>query len=769
MILKLKGGSIDISNEQVNVDWQNIRFSGGLRDAYTTDIQIPANHKNINILNCSGLLDSPQQKFGDYITPATVTISDEPMDVLVEVSSITEETITLTLFEQTIPAEYFDKKIGDYFVDDWNSIWVWSVNSDTDSSGMFRKYDYGMSFNDRYAQYHPTMKLNDLIAEISNQTNYNFQLVDDDLYLMATKKTVCPQNTRQMIHCWCGESSSGTKPFYLCGGQHVVNDLEGVDYNTKFMESDVTKITFNRHCVMTGYLYYSMRAKAVGSLPSSGRVVALMKNGQFLDNKLCTWNGSRCGLGVYQLMNYTFEAGDVLEIKATNPQYNKFFQVILDVEYSDYQIEDEDYGEELKYAPNHPTLYFFPNTDIDDREPMYFDYRFWSKNLGGGVSFGMFLPYRGYSYFGYYCNLPSFSVKDLIHSMCWYLGKKPKMVNDTISYVDANESAVLKLGIVSTKQPCCDKLGKASEIGYNNDKAPTTIHFDNFFTENEKWLHKSVFEYVANGKNGLGKIDQYSIETDDEGKVTVNFEDIQNPVIMSLQQNNGGGWILKQPHEIGDLGIGNLTTIMQCKIDTYDKVKDLDYVYLDGRKFMVIDGTYDTSTHLSTLNTLLISTSIPKYNNIIIIPAIGEIVKDANDNYDIITNVITNTNVFEGRIRVWQRTNTLPSVHISNAEINPTSALISIKVAENLPSVGIDEVSIGTTMAKISIDVVEPSIYDDMVLIGEWDFKDKDSDIALGKLNKGDYYVEIEVKVSYQGKTKPNVKYKKAEYTFQIK
>lgn len=730
MIIRLSGGDLDISEENVGISWENIRFSGGLSDAFTSDITIPATNENIRILNASGLLDSPNQMFGDYITPATLSMSGmPPMDVRLQVTGVTDDEISVTLYEATIPTEFYDKKLTDIFTDDQDTIWVWSTNTYGNEPTYFRRYNYGMNFSGWRAMYHPVMKLNNIIDDINTETGYNLPHTDDDLFMMASKKCVCPQNPIQVIEWW---RSSGHY-FNLVGGQHIVNDVEGIDNDTKVMESSTQQIKFNRHCRAEIKTWWSFKVQYT----TQNYDIHIQKNGVDLGLYYMDTSYWEHDFGAFSTINTTFEAGDVLEIWGNFNLHQKMCDIVTVITYSDYEIDENDYGTELLYRGNHPSLHFFPTNDPEEAEDMWFDYRTWTKQIGRDTSQfpatpiyrSVTLPYVGFCYFGYWANVPEISVKDLLYGLCFYMGKKIKTSNYNVEFVPSDTSVDVE-GIVTNKQPVSDKLGKTNIIKWlGDDTNPLRIEFNNRFLSDSVTLHESPFAYVGGQNNPFGTIPlavipQYSLEQDSNEDWSVKYDEIEGLVIVRNAVDDRTWRYLAQPASLTDLGIGKLNTVMQCTIETFSNAFGYDFVYLDGRKYMVISGEKDAETGITTLETLLMSTSVPDSWNIIIIGTITGLTLSGCDNLTV----------------TWR----------DSSNIRTKKKLVVYKQESGgIPVVSFDTITPAKTAIKGTYRADEGSGGKESVY-GSYDVTDLDS-YTLEHLPDGNYRIELNT-ISYDDK-----------------
>ena len=98
--IQINGGTLDVLDGQaMELEVTAMRFSGGIRDAYTNDLSLPKTKNNIKLLDCYNLLDSPNQLYGSKIQPAVLTVDGYMLDVHLQVVEVTDDEITVCLYE----------------------------------------------------------------------------------------------------------------------------------------------------------------------------------------------------------------------------------------------------------------------------------------------------------------------------------------------------------------------------------------------------------------------------------------------------------------------------------------------------------------------------------------------------------------------------------------------------------------------------------------------------------------------------------------------
>lgn len=627
LTIQLKDGFLDVYTQDIDWTWQTIRFSEGIRDQFSTDITIPKTENNMRLLDVAGLLDSMTQPLGTQVAPCVMNLGDNIMDVYLQVVSVREEEMTVCVFEKTIPKTIIDTNIGKFVVDDDSSIFVWNVNTRHAYPNDFKTYWYGMGYNANYAQLHPAKDINEVIQRVNAGAGINMPLSPSSKYVVATKKTVCPQNKIQVIEGhWTKDSGNYA---VLSGGQHITNDCE-FSYSP-----DSTTVTFNRACKVTGKIYYSFKKKSTvtNSFPLY----------------ICRYNqGEPVFAPAYTIPSNSFASfvladnyqaqmkqGSELRVQCNNTNKYDMLNFVLVLTITDYTITEDDYGEELKYVGRTPRLQVWSDDGL-----FKFGSNAWQDMVddsGGGYTYCWFdgttyqthyhqtghatqqqtqafiLEWCSLAYFGYWCNMPDIKVKELMWGLCWTDGKK--LVNTTIhnmwmlekvlQYQDANDTAVIE-GWISETRISSDRLGKDNYIlssGQDEEHAAPISHIDNQWLENTKKLHESPFSYAPWRFNYWYCLDQYSDPDydSDTDEYKCKFNDVDGFAVAEA----GSVPTLLYRLEYDEMGFQNMTQSIEVDIHTYNDVKNLDFVFLDGRKYMVIEGSTDLKTGESTLSALL--------------------------------------------------------------------------------------------------------------------------------------------------------------------
>lgn len=610
--IQMRNGMLDVNNgQEVSFGWKSFRFSDGLRDQYTNDIELPKTHNNVMILDCYNLLDSPQQLYGNQIKPAILTVDGRMTDCYLQVVSVNDDTISVCLYEKTFPMDIRDKNIGRMFEDNHYSIIAWNVNSLTAYPNWFKTYDYGMPYSVNHAQLHPVKKLNDLLPTIASTCNITIPTINPDWYVMATGKYVCPQNTIQYVE---GRMNPSDHTFSIMGGQHITNDLE---YSSTL--TDNYKIIFNRACNVSMRIWVSFKSK------NTSYKAPFVVNHYHYDTQTNTTkqyyldglqytNNITTGTAVFNVqrndnISFNFFGGSAFDMVS----------MVAELTITDYEIKEDDYGQDLQYVSRLPRLTVY-NYVTAAYEYWYFDTTTYTlvmhKKNNNPSTLHIQIPttWASFAWFGFYANLPEMGVADLIWGIGWLLGMKPTIANGTLEFEDAYSSIVLSDGWITNIRPSSTYFGMKNYIRYNgDDNAEPITEIDNIWLETEKVLHESPFGNVENLSQFAGIVYQYSNpEYDNEtGEYSCDFEDVGFVIVQNITSVGNMQVISPAVRDIPlkTLGFEDITSIMEVDIESFDTpTEPVDYIYLDGRKYMTIEGNFDLKTKKSTITAVLVPT-----------------------------------------------------------------------------------------------------------------------------------------------------------------
>lgn len=589
--ISLENGDLELYKDSNIVwSWTAFRFQDKLRDQYTNNFSIPKTMENIKSLGIYSLLDTPDIQFRGRIQPAMLYIGEQTIPIYIQVVSINEKDIDICIFEDKLTYTIKNKTLNEFFVDDSSSIYEWFRESNTLYPNEFKVYNYGAPYytksitlfpsklNAQYAQVHPSKPLNDILQYVISELGANIVNINPELRLLASKRVVCPQNTTQVLEFNSIGSKLSNNLFTIYGGQHIVNDVS---------QTGIQQITFNRDVNAVIDLYSIWSTKFTFNQNSK---IQLIVNGS-------VWNTFNIPSYTYDTgckkatFRKSFKEGDTLSFKFEDANHYINTSWVAHMEYSNYEITEDDYGTNLEYTPRRASLSYWPNNQQS--------YNYWMD--GSTISIGglsMTTEPLALSYFGYYCNLPKISLGDVLYSLQWILGGKLKQDGDHI-YFDGKfyngevEGQLDKLIFSS------NTIGQKNYVKFNDEENPISIaNIDNEWLEYEKNLHINTFRYLPQNV-----IPQYESTTNEEGETVYEFQDSDVPVLFR--------WINEKAFNPG-LFLFDLNNISQSKeiqltiFNAPMNILDLDTIYLDGRTYYIINGEKDLNTNIVKIKAILI-------------------------------------------------------------------------------------------------------------------------------------------------------------------
>lgn len=590
----LPNGELDIYDGQ-SIDWTYtpIRFTDGITEPYTTDFDIPNNRHNTALLTACGLLDSGN-RFGSRLEPANLSSNGVVINVYIQVVGITDDDITIALFEKAIPTDVMSSKLKELVRDDHNSIFDWDLDSDTRTPSVFKRYMYGDFRDWHYAQYHPSMNANSMIDLLSIGSGYNLPHTDPTFWVTATGKTVCPQNRTQVIEIGFSGGDYGK----VSGGQHIANDLEWS------WSPDQEEIVFDRAANATVQIWVSY-GKRAGDQNERYFETILQKEGNFPSQTHITvlpWNGRyRVVHDTYQVANMYIGQGTKLRFRLQGNSALEFANAVVVITYSDYGITDDDYGKELQYVARKPKL-VYRDYDAAAASDMLFNGMTYTQQIDIGAYDTVTLPYVSFSYIGFWCNLADTELKDFLWGLAWMTETKFQKRNWDYYFDPAYDSYEID-GEITVIETSNDALGQRNHLlfaGEDEDDANVVSEIDNFWLEPDKAVHESPFAYSLRTLGTWAYFPQYSDNEYDEekGSYDCRYEDVDGLALSYIDQGTPNLLLrLEIPHFTFD----EVTESTTVEIETYDNVARADIVYLHGRKFLVQEIDTDISTGLSTI------------------------------------------------------------------------------------------------------------------------------------------------------------------------
>lgn len=561
----------------------NIRFCESvLSDDFTTDFDVPLTRKNRRLL---GL-------YTEFYTGHPQRVAcvaykrGERYTAQLTVNSTTETTANVTLFTPVLFASIDNLSLWRLQVDSASTIYKWAEDAAALDTVPFPKYisEKG-NFAGCYAR-HAVATHTDIMQGVLATQGGNLSLDESefvavgwdlqDLTVVATKKTVCPQNTRQSLLCI---AAAGKTDFSIFGGQHIVNDLEceAVQYSGGLWvpEDYATTITFNRRC----------NAKITAEVCQENYpefTADIYLNGSPLGALDCT--GTRPSV-TQKVTNVLLSAGDELTIKADYQvqQYDKV--IMIEIEYSNYTITEADYENELYYLP------------------VSAKWSSWCSIAGIDTTY----PHSdwSFSYFGLWCNMPEISIKSYLTTVSWVAG---------MQYVlEQSPTLTLKLTALSDEAKTIEKhwvesvamtsstIGRTNIIRYKDGKPSAILTAEGSELEGEKVIFESEFSNVkATRDPKKGYVPIYEMEQDDEvldaHNWKVNYEDCEGYLGLLYYNPDLPISSLGTPPALTTMEMQDFVSVVEVKGWTRKDIRRDSSVIIDGLRFALTSVEWDDDT-----------------------------------------------------------------------------------------------------------------------------------------------------------------------------
>ena len=616
MEIYVENQQIHITKGDVSLNWTNIRFDSSVADEWSTEIELPNDKWNINLLDAYGLLD--RGALFNHKIKCLVMVDSVARDGYLQILTIEEHSIKARVFLLMFPYEVLDKKVCEYYPKN-DIVYRWDRYSHINTTiagevaGIF-PYDYSEKdfYSNIFAQWHASCSVSHIIDLIQSAENITLPTVSNTLWELAARKKVCPSNPYQVMMGSFKHSNAITdRNLEMAGGQHITNDLlsdwkysnfkwlpdwsnwnyleTAMDWCENAKKMDV--ITFNRSC--TAHIkVYACATKIGGILIPRKNGVNLAPAAASAVPSFTTGTWSESDVLIFDDW-VDFDDGDELTFHYSGSAQvgGRFLQYSVVIEYEHYDWDENDYDVDLEYIPA-PFCIFYNWTS--GGVTTYDDKHDFAGNGDGTHS----LEDYSFTYFGVYSNLErEMTVREYISDLCWIANQKLYLDKNELIFMSPNVARSITANMKMI-EPATDKLGQNNKIGYRDAEEQLEFAIDNEFLDDEMELHISHFytnEYIPQYSYEM----TYSEKPNNSGDkwvtdVKVNFEDL-SPVIMSATYN-GSVYTMEKAPDLQGLGLSHLTNATQITFATFDTVWDCDYVYVDGHKYMVISGEEDMQT-----------------------------------------------------------------------------------------------------------------------------------------------------------------------------
>lgn len=595
------------SDTDITWSWTDFRFRDKLTDQYTNNFTIPKTENNIKALDIYSTLDSKDVQFGEEISPADFVLNGEVMSIYIQVISATDNEIEIAIFEDTFSAIDKQKVINDELIDDPSTILCWDMWSMTTYPNKFVSYNYGMSYNWHLAQRHPYVKLKRDILDNLDLKGYQIDpgvFNQYDWRILCSKKVVCPQNTTQVVQYRTTGYSLANNNIPCRCSQHITNDAS--------YEVEEGVITFNRSCSFD--LEFDFLWQKKNTFHQNSNIKVFIGGQQVYQMGMYSASATEA-YKHFSLDNggnhFSVNAGDTLFLRFEDANNFKSISIVMDIEYDQYEITEEDYGTELTYIDILPALYYVTNNAVSPNNYNWanFPMNGTTQNILGKTGT---LKRLSFAYFGQYCNIPKMKLGDLLYSLQWMIGGELKedrrrnlLYFDILPHIYPSSpyDNEIYMNEINKLEFHSDKVGKKNYIKYKDEEFPTAITtINNKWLEEEKVWHEVIFHYFNDNV-----INQYSLDITDEENVKLNFNDIENPVIFNYNNR-------VEPIPLKKFDMENIWFSKEIEFSFYDtpmQFRENHDIIIDGRIYYVISGEQDIEKKISTIRAILVQYNIP--------------------------------------------------------------------------------------------------------------------------------------------------------------
>ena len=565
--IALMGGMLDVPAQEISSSFASMRFADVIPDTYTTDIDLPRTAHNVALLGAYGELDRGQmfgRRIACFISSDTIN-----SDGYLTVNRLTETTITITVYYGII-AEPFDRPIRELVTDSGMTAYfkMDKYYSASHSISNVSRYDFYASLlaqapNIGVAQPFPPYSNNGyplppcvqvkwLLSQIGNAVGITLPYLNDDLLYIVAKEF---KQTRNTPSVWT---------FHNDGSSLTTSTQLGVSFNYTCDNGSQKeyKITVDEDCTVTFKCYCTGRTTI--------HTMYLIVNGVSSQ-----YRGFASAWDTYTRTE-TLTAGSEAKLQIDNGGGD--FVVVMEVSGMTNLPSDEPQDLDTKLFGHNVEEYLYTNC-----------------------------PQQALCYMGAVGNIGDFTVKELLTAICWQFGHKVVKVGGVLSFAQPTATKTLRNATLTAFEPVYDKLGQYNHVK-RRDGNEIQWSIDNLLLSDNVTKDVDIYSKAVNASNLVGMnfllAEIFSWEadlTDMPIKWEVSVEDIDGLVMGRLNTSN---WKLYVLSTLSSLGLDELGKVALTTWQTYEDVSEYDYVFIDGHKYMIVDGTTDEETGLCEFRAL---------------------------------------------------------------------------------------------------------------------------------------------------------------------
>lgn len=581
MQIALMGGMLDVPAQEISSSFASMRFAESIPDQWTTDIELPRTARNVSLLGAYGELDRGQL-FGEKIPCFIATERHNDVGCLT-VDRLTEDTITVTVYFGTLPTEILDTKIRDIIADDAYTtaeMVDYDYNPSVKSCGKYNFYSSLQAvyngvdmkvkpWNTYGLPLMPCIRVNYLLTLIGNKIGYTMPYFTEPWWIVA-KELVGSRNVPAVVTYGVTDTNVDDDPVTSCQQTGISVSISSNKINIK-VDQDC------RLSVVVGgtiYEYYDYPYPYIPMIritnASAPTVDGSIDYPQAYDEAVnYTFNATAGTLYTWNVNSNIYVAKALLTVKAVTVG----------------QIPQEDDEHEAIDPKN-----FGRYTDVD--QDIYRNYCY---------------PNIAECYIGTIACLGDVTVKELLTALCWQTGQRIVVDGNTLSFTLPNATKTLRNATLTAFEPVFDKLGRQNVLkradgnkwsfGINN-----SLLADEVTTQEVKIWSKMVnFAGITITNRLYAPIFAFEWDDDKHKWDIAMGEDIDGVIIGELDTAT---WSLKPLSKPSWMGIDELGKVALTTWQTYEDVSEYDYVFIDGHKYMIVDGTTDEESGLCEFRAL---------------------------------------------------------------------------------------------------------------------------------------------------------------------
>lgn len=549
MKIQIAGEWLDMGEAEMSLHWANMRFSDEYLDAYSTDFELPMTATNVRLLDVWSVLSRSGDPFGSMV-PCMVMADGLTSDGMLSVDGVTGQTIKATVYLSAIPADLAGV-VSRLVVDNTDTIVDFTNRVSEETIGHVADVNYTL-YQTEHNIVRPNIKLAYILDELTRATGVTMPTLAEDYRIIGTNQYVCPQNEVQLLYQRQGILLAN----YPTYGQHVANvAVPGEAY-----------LRYNRHAVvelsiwaktgsaLQGYVGYVERRIGGGSWSVVGNVT--------LDGTI--------GNVAHTSVTLTVDSGHDIRVHTGNWTGD----IYIVATHHAYTIGEEDYT--IPLAWNSGATYTVPSWVAESETPSFV-------------------------YYGMMCNIPQFTVRQLLSSLAWLTGTRIEVLNRVVSLIPADAAEAIDARI-DTVDFMTDVIGRKMYIKSAGGEvlAETSVPSDN--VADEVTLHESIFASLQ-GVSDWDIVDLDLYEENDGLWTPVAYD---GGVALAVKTTHSSGrYYLMPAIGWGFYGLDALQRVCVIEAVTDRDISNDDFIYIDGHKYIIIDGDRDEATGLTTFRALL--------------------------------------------------------------------------------------------------------------------------------------------------------------------